>query len=282
MYNIYIDVSSGQNFNEHSILKWIKKYIECYRLTHKEVLFSFFGDELPNWPLDKIKCIVEHFDDSISEAILPQKFCLDDRFIDFAKDSFVDFEANSPFLKVSLDRTIFKAASIMNLWKQNINTLIAHGILVRVNILLDADFVDAVSPETLLSFLKISEIDDIDFVFKADKTTVDRFDKWLNDFYVVNNDYAYVVLFNNIKDGRYFTQKSAVIKSDQTITLYSGLTEMHLTVHDELNKSHHSMNSNVGCYICDLYSVCKCLSYRNQDGCMALKHLINNIKTTER
>ena len=291
-------------FNEDQTISWLLKYKKIH---NEDLYISFHGGEPFLAPLNKLEKVCKTLTDCKFDAT-SNLLLVNEDIIKFIKQYFKD-DNGAPFIKTSWDWKIRFNLNQERLWINNVKQLLNNGINVKVNICLTKLLIKDWKPLDLINYIYNLGIKEIHFERLSYNTTEDKSlipnyddqDKWILDFYLVNNklivdnflelQYAADGIFIDCRK-RQCMNNVVTINADGTIggCPNTSIKDWYTTIYKEPDISLCSKHCELidkekkrmpQCYYCDLYQICNgdCCQLTWIDGkCPAFKRLMRKIK----
>lgn len=273
--------SKKEMFNPNKVIQWIKDYTQKWKIKEEDLYFSFHGGEPFLADLNDMQKVCNAFPTATFDATTNLAMDIHHGIKNFILKNFQQKDIG-PFLKTSWDYDIrFSTKAQESLWKRNVTELLESGVTLKVITCLTKPFIENISPQQYLDFMKDMNIyhtgfERLTFNTTEDKTLIpdiDKMDDWLLECYQ-KNDFLEQAFFSDIAAAcnhcfigcrkRKCMQNVLTINADGTIggCPNSSIKNWFFTLDGIVNKDlrnrliKNEQLRNPVCYACDLFQEC--------------------------
>lgn len=293
-------------FDPDKTINWLKAYIKKWKIKEDSLYFSFHGGEPFLANLDDMQKICDSFPMAMFDATSNLVLDINHGIKDFILNNFKQKDIGA-FIKTSWDYKIrFETKMQEDLWRKNVQDLLDAGVTVKVITCLTKSFIQDISPQNYLDFMKKLGVKHAGFERLTYNTTedktlipnIDDVDEWLLECYQKNN-FLQQSFFSDIAAAckHYFIgcrkrecmKNVLTINADGTIggcpnsSINNWFFSIDGAVNNKLRKNLITKEQlrNPECYICDLFQECNgdCHQLTWINGkCYTPKKLFHKIK----
>ena len=295
-----------RQFNANKTIDWLKKYIHKNGIEENKLYISFHGGEPFLANLDDMQKVCNSFPNAMFDATSNLVMDIDHGIKDFILRNFRQKDIGT-FIKTSWDYKIRFATDAQELlWRKNIQELLNNDVTIKVITCLTKPFIENVSPQEYLDFMKdlVSRhagFERLTYNTTENKTLIpdiEEIDSWLLECYQKNN-FLEQSFFSDIAAAckhcflgcrkRECMKNVLTINADGTIggCPNSSIKNWFFNIDGVINKElrdrliEKEQLQNPECYTCDLFQECNgdChqLSWINKK-CYTPKKLFRRIK----